>query len=120
MKIIIPITYFLIVSSLFNLINAAERDSVLGNNYNIKAGLSVSRVYFKTSLFSTISNKEDHTESTGIGFNTSFGYRWNNWELMAGSDVLFGTLKNISFPVNGKDVTGDGYFRSFTFSPLVR
>jgi hypothetical protein len=95
-------------------------NNTIDDNFNMKAGLSLSRIYLKTSLIPSDKRKEDHTESAGFGFNTSAGYKWTNWEVMVASDVFFGQLKDLSFKVNSTEVTGDGYFRVFTVSPLTR
>lgn len=121
MKILISLLYFLLsMGIVFNSAIASVAEHATENNFNIKAGISIGRVYLKSSLIPTNTKREDKTESTGFGFNTSIGYKWNNWELMVGSDVLFGTLKDMTFTVNSKEVTGDGHFRFFTLSPLLR
>ncbi|MDD4973598.1 MAG: outer membrane beta-barrel protein [Bacteriovorax sp.] len=121
MKIPIRILYsFLAMIIVFNSALASVTRNSIDDNFNIKAGISINKIYFKTGLIPTNLEREDHTESSGIGFNTSVGYKWNDWELMISSDVLFGTLKDITFTVDSNEVSGDGNFRFFTLSPLLR
>lgn len=92
-------------------------DNAIENNFNIKAGVNLDRSYLSTSF---IPAKEDHSESTAVGFSTSAGYRWSKWELMVGSDVFFGNLKDLAFKVDSNEIIGTGHFRVFTLSPLLR
>ena len=114
MKIIICILhFFLAINILFNSAIASETRNSIDDNFNIKTGISFNKIYFKTGLIPTNTEREDHTESSGAGFNTSVGYKWSDWELMISSDVLFGTLKDITFNVNSNEDSGDGDFRIF-------
>jgi hypothetical protein len=94
--------------------------SSVENNFNIKAGLGISRVYLRSSLIPTSHKREDESENSGYGFNTSFGYKWNTFEVLIGSDVLFGKLKDMTFLVNSAEIRGDGSFRIFSVSPILR
>lgn len=120
MKKLISILCYLLISMAPHALRAAVAEHPIENNFNIKAGISFTRVHFKTSLISSHKQREDHTESSAIGFNTSAGYKWSQWELMVNSDVLFGALKDLSLAVNSTEITGNGHFRIFTLSPLLR
>lgn len=97
---------------------AIAAEESLENNFNIKAGLAVSRVNLKSGLLQ--SQEEDATETNGYGFNTSAGYKWNNWELLVASDALFGKLHELSFQVDSTVIRGTGSFRIFSVSPMIR
>lgn len=90
------------------------------NNFNIKTGISINKMSFQTSFIPSNPEGEKHSESTGFGFNTSVGFKWNTWEAMVTSDVLYGSLKDITFFVNSKEISGNGHLRIFTLSPLLR
>ncbi len=90
------------------------------DNFNIKAGLNLNRVYLNTTLIPNENKNEDHSESTAVGFSTSVGYKWTNWEFMFGSDVFFGNLKDLSFKINSNEVIGTGHYRVFSLSPILR
>ncbi|MBC7540893.1 MAG: hypothetical protein H7281_18880 [Bacteriovorax sp.] len=121
MKTLKTITSFLLTMLIaLSSVRAESNKHSVEDNFNIKAGISINKIYFKTSFIPINEKREDQTESSGIGFNTSVGYKWNNWELMVGSDVLFGTLKDMTFEVNSNDITGNGHYRIFALSPLVR
>ncbi len=109
---------FLVFVSSIHLAIAAEQTTE--NNFNIKAGLTYSRVYLKSTLIPTNPKKEDSNENNGFGFNTSAGYKWNNWEAIISSDVLFGKLNDLTFNVNSSEIRGDGSFRIFSVSPMFR
>lgn len=103
----------------FSSISLAANNTI-EDNFNVKAGLSVNRIYLTTGLIPTDAKKEDHTESTGFGFNTSVGYKWNDWEFMVGSDVFAGNLNDLTFKVDSTEIRGSGHFRVFSLSPLLR
>lgn len=90
------------------------------NNFKIDAGLNVSRVVFKTDLVSQSKKSERHAKSTGFGLSTYAGYRFNAIELSVGSDALFGGLHNMTFQVPSGPVSGNGSFRIFSITPLLR
>lgn len=94
--------------------------SPIDDNFNMKAGFSISRLYQTSELIPSHKKNESHSENSGFGFNTSVGYKWSNWELMVASDALFGKLNDMTFKVENSEVRGDGSFRVFTLSPLVR
>lgn len=111
----IAILFFI---SFINLVLSSEQTP--DNNFNIKAGLAYSRVHLNSTLIPSNLVKEDSNENNGFGFNTSAGYRWNNWEALFASDVLFGKLNDLTFKVDSSQIRGDGSFRIFSVSPVVR
>lgn len=117
-SLILTLLYFVFFTSSIRLATSAEAS--MDNNFNIKGGLTYSRVYLKSVLIPTSPKKEDENENNGYGFNTSAGYRWNNWEALFASDVLFGKLNDLTFKVDSSEIRGDGSFRIFSLSPMVR
>lgn len=109
--------FFIFLLHTLLLANAMSQEESFENNFNIKAGLSASRVFFNSSL---ISAEEDSSDTTGFGIGTSAGYKWNNWELLVASDILFGKLEDLTFQVDASKVRGDGSFRIFSLSPMIR
>lgn len=94
--------------------------SPIDDNFNIKAGLSLSRLFQSSRLIPSNRANESHSKNTGFGFNTSVGYKWRQWEAMVASDALFGKLNDTTFKVENTEIRGDGSFRVFTLSPLLR
>lgn len=92
----------------------------LEDNFNLKTGLSLSRLFQTSALLPAHNKNESHSENTGFGFNTSVGYKWSSWEVLFSSDALFGKLNDLTFKVENQEVRGDGSFRVFTLSPLIR
>lgn len=118
MKTLLVALLFCSYFSFGSIANSAEQ--TMENNFNIRAGLSLGRMHLKSSLIPENYKKKDSTESTSFGFNTSAGYKWNNWELMLGSDILFGKLKDLTFRVDSTEIRGDGSFRIFSLTPILR
>lgn len=99
---------------------AQEFNSPIDENFNLKGGLSLSRLFYNSAYIPMNRRHKSHSDNTGLGFNTSAGYKWSSWEVLANSDVLFGKLNDITFNVSSTPVRGDGSFRVFTLSPLFR
>jgi hypothetical protein len=110
--------FFLIIATATKVATAATNP--IDDNYNIKAGFSFSRLYQQSALIPSNVAHESHSENTAFGFNTSVGYKWSNWEILAASDALFGKLNDMTFRVDNSEIRGDGSFRIFTLSPLIR
>lgn len=92
----------------------------LEDNFNLKAGFSLSRFVQNSTLIPSPHKNESESENTGFGFNTSAGYKWSYWEILFASDALFGKLNDMTFKVENQQIRGDGSFRVFTLSPLIR
>lgn len=99
---------------------AESLNSSIDDNFNLKAGLSISHLHQQSALIPSHTKNESHSENSGFGFNTSAGHKWTNWEVLVSSDVLFGKLHDMTIKFDNDQVTGDGSFRVFTLSPLVR
>lgn len=72
----------------------------------------------------TFDEREDIPESEdhygAFGFNTHFGYKWSDWEILASSYIHYGKIEKISLLVNDEVVTGSGSLRHLNIGPLVR
>lgn len=110
------LTFSLLIST----VCVMSADETPDNNFNMRAGLSISRVYLKSGLIPNNPKKEDSSENTGFGFNSSIGYRGSDWEFLIASDILFGKLNDLTFRVDSTEIRGDGSFRIFSLSPMIR
>lgn len=94
------------------------------NNFSLKGGLSYASMVQKSSLLAQFDDddgeRESHSDNEGFGLNTSAGYKWSNWEVLVASDILFGKLEDMTFQVLNQEVRGDGSFRVFSLSPMIR
>lgn len=106
---------------------ALAAENTVENNFNLKGGLSYSRIFFRSNFLPESpengeddENDDDASESNGFGLNSSFGYRWTTWELLIGSDLLFGKLEDLTFRVANNSIRGDGSFRIFSANPMIR
>lgn len=112
----------------FTLSSAFATENSVENNFNLKGGLSYSRVFFRSNYLPRMpsvnddddEDDDDSSENHGFGVYSSFGYKWINWELLVGSDILFGKLEDLTFAANNQTIRGDGSFRIFSLSPMIR
>jgi hypothetical protein len=117
-----PFTSFTIIIFLYfsitQLVFSAEE--LINNNFNLKAGASLGRFHLISDLIPEENKSEDSTENSGYGINTSVGYKWNSWEILVASDLLFGKLNDLTFQVDSTQIRGDGNFRVFSLVPMIR
>lgn len=98
-------------------------ETTVENNFSLKGGFSYSRVFFRSALLPEThvqGQDEDTSENNGFGLNSSIGYKWTNWEFLVGSDILFGKLDDLTFQLGSTSIRGDGSFRIFSISPMLR
>lgn len=111
--------HFFIIFFLFCFIDKVKAE-VSNNNFNVKTGISLSRIHLSSGLIPNHDKDEDSTENFGYGINTSVGYKWKDWEVLIASDLLFGKLNDLTFQVDSSQIRGDGHFRIFSIAPMVR
>lgn len=101
-----------------------EYKSSVEDSFSLKGGLSYASMVQKSTLLSQFDDedgeRESHSDNEGFGLNTSVGYKWTNWEMLVASDILFGKLEDMTFQVLNQEVRGDGSFRVFSLSPMIR
>lgn len=128
MKIFIHFLFFYLLSSSLSVIaeemKSREYQSPIEDNFSLKGGLSYASMVQKSTLLSQYDDddgeRESHSDNEGFGLNTSVGYKWTTWEMLVSSDILFGKLEDMTFQVLNQEVRGDGSFRVFSLSPMIR
>lgn len=127
MKVLILLLVMLTASSAWSA--PRELDNGMENNFIIRGGLSFLSVFFKTG--SLIDNSEqddpadpdddfDETKTPGYGFTTSVARRWTQFEIVFGSDVYFGKIKDLTFVSENRSIRGSGHFRVVNLGPTVK
>lgn len=79
----------------------------------LKGGLSYSSANIEAQQ-----DTEDNMK--GIGFNTHFGYRWEQFEVLLSSYIYWGNIEGLTFQADKEVVTGEGSFRHVSFGPVVK
>jgi hypothetical protein len=116
--------YFILLS--FFITSQVYADLFSNNNFTLRAGLSFNLTQIHTDrLIDNHENDpdedpEDETKTTGYGFVTSVGYRWENWEFAFASDVIFGKIKDVTFIYEQNSIRGGGHFRLVSIGPQIK
>lgn len=124
MKVFILLTALLISPVTRSAVREVNKG--MEDNYIIRGGLSFLSVFFKTgSLIDNTEHDEgevdtDETNTPGYGFTTSVARRWTDFELLFGSDVYFGQIKDLTFISENKSIRGSGHFRVVNLGPTAK
>jgi len=86
---------------------------------SLRGGANVVRGLIET-FDERIDIPESEDDFKGFGFNTHFGYKWKDWELLGSSYNYFGKVEHISLLVSNKIITGSGSYRHLGIGPLLR
>ena len=65
-------------------------------------------------------NNDDDDNIKHYGINSQFGYKWVNWELLAGSHITFSKVENLRFKAGNDRFYGSGSYKNVTINPLVK
>lgn len=117
----------LILFLTFIFINTASADILSSDKFTLRAGLSFNLTQIHTDRLidhtdlEDDGNPEDETKTVGLGFVTSIGYRYDNWEFVVAGDVIFGTFTDVSFNYNNSNtIRGGGLFRLVSIGPQIK
>jgi hypothetical protein len=111
----------------FILVNTASADVFSSDKFTLRAGLSFNLTQIHTDRLidhteiEDDGRPEDETKTVGLGFVTSIGYRFGNWEFAMAGDVIFGGFTDISFDYNSSNtIRGGGHFRLVSIGPQIK
>lgn len=116
--------YFTLLGLL--VINTAMADVFSSDKFTLRAGLSFNLNQMHTDRLidhteiEDDGQPEDETKTVGLGFVTSIGYRWENWEFALASDVLFGKITDVSFIYGQSTIRGSGHTRLVSIGPQIK
>lgn len=108
-------------------LDTASADIFSSDKFTLRAGLSFNLTQIHTDRLidhtemEDDGTPEDETKTVGLGFVTSIGYRYDNWEFAMAGDVIFGGFKDVSFNYNSNHtIRGSGHFRLVSIGPQIK
>lgn len=102
----------------------AQESVAFEDTLSLRAGFSLGKGTIESkNIDSIVSNGNKHDDDDDIkhyGINTQFGYKWTNWELIAGSHITLSKIEALHFKIGSDQFYGSGSYKNVTINPLIK
>lgn len=86
-----------------------------------RTGFLAQQSKMHTTLREHLSEGDEDSESTfSFGMNSSIGYKFDRYEPNIASNIYYGKIRNMKFPVGNDVIEGKGSTRGFSINPNIK